>query len=64
MAPGHNIPNCMEEVTWLSYVRYKWAPASCPGVAAFQFAACVCTSSSDKELIEADKACVGIHALH
>ena len=30
---------------------YKWAPVSCSGVAAFHLAACVCTSSSDKELI-------------
>ena len=53
----HNIPNCMKEVTWLSYV-------SCSGVAAFHLAACVCTSSSDKELIGTDKACVLTHALH
>ena len=30
---------------------YKWAPVSCSGMAAFHLAACVCTCSSDKELI-------------
>ena len=32
--------------------------------AAFHFAAGVCTSSSDKDLIGADKACVLTHALY
>ena len=31
--------------------KYKWAPVSWSGVAAFHLAACVCTSSNDKELI-------------
>ena len=57
----HNIPNCMKEVTWL---KYKWAPISWSGVAAFHLAACVCTSSNDKELIGADKDCVLTHAYH
>ena len=34
--------------------RYKWAPVSYPEAAAFHLAACVSTSSSDKELIGAD----------
>ena len=42
--------------------RYKWAPVSCSGVAAFHLAACVCTGSGDKELIGADNACVLTHA--
>ena len=33
-------------------------------MAAFHLAACVCTSSSDKELIRADKAGVLTHAFH
>ena len=44
--------------------KYKRAPASCSGVAAFHLAACVCTSSNDKELIGADKACVLTHVYH
>ena len=34
------------------------------GAAAFHLADCVCQSSSDKELIGADKACALTHALH
>ena len=44
--------------------KYKWAPVSWSGVAAFHLAACVCTSSNDKELIGADTACVLTHAYH
>ena len=44
--------------------KYKWAPVSWSGVAAFHLVACVCTSSNDKELIGADKACVLTHAYH
>ena len=44
--------------------KYKWAQVSWSGVAAFHLAACVCTSSNDKELIGADKACVLTHAYH
>ena len=39
------------QITILAMSRYKWAPVSCSGVAAFHLAACVCTSSSDTELI-------------
>ena len=42
--------------------KYKWAPVSWSGVAAFLLAAYVYTSSSDKELIGADKAFVLTHA--
>ena len=48
----------------LAISRYKWAPVSCSVAAAFHLAICVCTSSSDKELIGADKACVLTDALH
>ena len=44
--------------------KYKWVQVSWSGVAAFNLAACVCTSSNDKELIGADKACVLTHAYH
>ena len=52
----HGIP---PEKPWkrqpdLAVSRYKWTPVSCTGVAAFHLAACVCTSSSDTELIGAD----------
>ena len=43
---------------------YQWAPVravSRSAVAGFHLATCVCTSSSDKELIRADKACVLTH---
>ena len=36
--------------------RYKWAPFSCSGAAAFHLSTCVYTSCSDKQLIGADKA--------
>ena len=48
----------------MSMYMYKWAPASCSGPAAFHLAACVCTSSSDKGLIGAVKACVLTHAFY
>ena len=44
--------------------KYKWAPVSWSGVAAFHLAAYVCTSSNDKELMGADKACVLTHVYH
>ena len=43
-----------EEVTWLSYVWYKWETVNCSGAAAFHLAAYVCTSSNDKEPTGAD----------
>ena len=50
----------------LTYAMFKhtWAPVSWSGVAAFHLAACVCTSSNDKELIRADKAYVLTDAYH
>ena len=60
----HNIPNCMKEVTWLSCVYVQMGTGQLLWVAAFHFATCVCTGSSDKELIGADKACVLTHAFH
>ena len=56
----------LHEISNMTYAmsKYKWAPVSWSWVATFHLAACVCTSSNDKELLGADKACVLTHAYH
>ena len=41
----------------LAMSKYKWTQVSHSGVAAFDFAKCVNTRASDKDLIRADKPC-------
>ena len=61
----HTTGKSMKEVTWLELCLGINGHRSANSVAAaFHLAACVCTSSSDKELIGADKAFVLTHAPH